>query len=228
MVTGDQRALGIPDTINCLPRFDGADDALLFCSGADADGPFRICRQHLDDAEPVFLTPEGADCLLPLTSDAAGHVLCARAVGPDLSWVRCGPDGFTELVPRAGSAGRPDLLGAWLGIAAPLSPDRRSWLYYDGGQNRICLYQTEERRLSRHRTGSIAACWLASDAIALATEEYLFSVNITTGMSPMLFNGQWIPCRYLPASHRLLLLGNDGPQRFSRRFSIVEVVFNPS
>jgi len=219
----EKRILGVPDAINCLPRFDGSDDALLFCAGDDPNGPFRVYRQTIRDDKPVSLTPKGMDCFLPLASDANGNVFCARAEGNHMNWVRCGPHGVTDVVQQCGPSDRPNLLQTWAGVSAPLSPDRRSWLFYDAARNSITAYHTTNQRIVRHRQGTITACWLADDAIALAQSDWIFVVNTTTGMSPQLLNGPWIPCRYVPATRRLLLLGKENV----RRFSIVEVVFKP-
>ncbi len=221
--TGQEHLLGVPDAVNCLPRFDGDDQTLLFCSGDDAHGPFRVFRQALGEPEPAALTPEGMDCVLPVLSDPPGKVLCARAEAGQLNWAWCSLEGSTDLAMQCGMSERPRLLETWAGITSPLSPDRRSFLAYDPQQERITACHVGDRRVARHRQGSIAACWLTSEAIALATSEWVFVVNTATGMSPGLFNGQWIPCRYVPAARRLLLLGKDS----ARRFSIVEVVFKP-
>ena len=220
---GKEQMLGVRDAINCLPRFCGDDHTLLFCSGPKATEPFRICRQSIGDAEPVPLTPEGADCVLPLLAEGTRNVLCARTEADHLNWVIGGPDGITDLVAECGSAERPAFLQTWGGICSPLSPDRQSFLFYDNTQNRIGIWHHKERRLLRHRPRSIAACWLTNDAIALATAEDVFAVNTVTGMSLTLFNGSWIPCRYIASEQRLILLGRDTRQRLS----IYEIVFRP-
>ena len=102
-----------------------------------------------------------------------------------------------------------------------LGSARQSGLFYDELQDRIGICQEFDRRVSRHRTGSIAACWLTDHAIATSNE--LFAVNTQTGMSPMLFNSQWIPARFVPATGQRLLLGKDKP----RRFAIIEITFKP-
>ena len=81
LATGHETPLGVPGAINCLPRFDGDDHSLLFCSGTTADGPFRIFRQTAGEGPPVALTPEGQFCLLPVLSEDAGRVICARRRG---------------------------------------------------------------------------------------------------------------------------------------------------
>lgn len=221
--TAEEHILGVPDAVNCLPRFDGDDKVLLFCSGSRAHGPFRIYRQTVGDPEPVALTPEGVDCVFPIASDADQNVLCARVEGDHLNWARCGPDGTTDLESRCGVSQRPALLQTWAGITSPLSPDRKSFLFYDMLQNRIRIFHVAEKRIAGQRTESIAACWLTHEAIALATTKWVFLVDTVTQISPVLFNGSWIPCRYVPATGRLLLLGQEN----ARRFSIVEVVSKP-
>jgi len=120
-------------------------------------------------------------------------------------------------------ADQPDLLQTWAGIANPLSPDGRSFLFYDAARNRIRAYHATDRRVVGHRLGSIAACWLGPETIALATADGVFLVDTASGRSPGLFNGSWIPCRYVPRTGRLLLLGRERVNRFS----IVEVLFRP-
>ena len=221
--TGEEVTLGVPEAINCLPRFDGNEGSVLYCSGETAAGPLRVYRQSVDGGEPVALTPEGMDCVYPIASDAAGNVLCARLSGDCLNWARCSLSGFTDLPSECGFAQRPNLLQTWAGIPAPLSPDGRSFLFYDTQQERIGAYHAVDNKVVMHRQNSIAACWLTSEAIALATPECAFIVNTVTGMSLQLFNGSWIPVRYVPARRRLLLLGREK----ARRFSIKEVVFTP-
>ncbi|MBP7934762.1 MAG: hypothetical protein KA354_08965 [Phycisphaerae bacterium] len=220
MASGKATILGLPGTVNCLPRFDVDDRTLLFCSGERAKGPFRVYRQTLD-AAPVALSPPGSDCLFPVTSEKTGRVLCARANTKYLHWATCDTDGITDLIPKCGLSGRPLLLQTWAGIASPLSPDRGAVLFFDTGQNRIAVLHAAQRLVRRHRSGSIAACWIDEQTIALATPEAVFVVNTTTGVSTSLFSGSWIPSRYVPSSRRLLLLG----QERAGRFSIWEVVF---
>lgn len=223
LVTGKQTILGVQGAINCLPRFGDDDRAILFCSGPGADGPFRICRQSIGDSSPTPLTPEGMDCLFPLAADSRGQVLCARVEGDGLCWTQAGLEAATDLLSDCGLGRRPDVLQTLAGIGSPLAPDGRSLLFYDARLNRISTYNTASRRAVRHRPASIAACWLSGEAIALATADGVFLVNTVTGLSPGLFNGAWIPRRYVPANRRLLLLGKDS----ARRFTVVEVTFKP-
>jgi len=223
LATGTEHRLGVSEAINCLPRFDATDDAVLFCSGPSVQSPFRVWRQIVGQTEPVALTPDGTDGVFPVVSDVSGKVFCAHVEGPHLNWALAGVDGFTEFAPRVGTSDRPSLLKTWFGITSPVSPHGPNWLFYDDLQDRVGVCYGAQKRVVRHRAGSIAACWLSDDAIALATADQLFAVNTRTGMSLMLFNGSWIPSRYAPATRRLLLLGQDSP----RRFSIVEVVFKP-
>ncbi len=222
LATGHRTRLGLPGAINCLPRFGPDDDTLIFCGGPTSAN-FRVFRQHVDEPEPVALTPPGAGYFLPLTTSAANQVWCARADGPELTWIAGRLENAQDLVPRWGTADRPDLLQTWAGIAAPLSPDGRSFLFYDAARNRITAYHAADQRVVRHRLGSIAACWLGPEAIALATADGVFLVDTRSGLSPGLFNGSWIPCRYVPRTGRLLLLGRER----ATRFSIVEVLFRP-
>ncbi len=129
-----------------------------------------------------------------------------------------------------GLSARPAMLQTWGGIASPLSPDRQAVLFYDTVQDRVCVLSVNERIVQRHRPRSIAGCWLDPQSIALATPDGVFVVNRTTGLSIPLFNGQWIPCRYVPTTRRLILLGrvaasHRSGQRAPRRFEIWEVVF---
>jgi hypothetical protein len=221
--TEEETVLGLPDAVNCLPRFDGNDQTLLFCAGPSTDGPFRVYRQAVAEATPTPLTPAGADCLLPVFSDGAAAVLCAQTEAEHLNWVRCGPRGTTEVAPQWSTPARPDLIQTWAGITAPLSPQRDALLFYDTARDRVCVLHVPERTVRRHRRGSIAACWIGDDAIALATPDGAFVVNATTGASVSIFNGRWIPSRFVPPENRLILLGYENPHRFA----IWEVVFKP-
>lgn len=223
LVAGKETLVGLADAVNCLPRFDGDDRTLLFCAGKRIDGPLRVYRQGLDDAEPTALTSDGADRVLPVLSATGGGVLCAEASGENLTWTQSTAAGGGALAPPWGLSARPAMLQTWAGVAAPLSPNRESLLFYDIKQDRICVLHLAERIVRRHRARSIAACWLDDRAIAVATPDGVFAVNTTTGLSLSLFSGQWIPCRYVPADRRLILLGRQTP----RRFAIWEVVFKP-
>lgn len=225
LVTGEVHRLGAAGQINCLPRFTTCDDeTVVFCVGKDPKGPFRVARQSLREATPVFVSPEGMDCLMPTQAGCGTQLLCARSAGERLNWATCSPDGTTDVGINVGSSRRPEVLTAWAGIADPLSPDGSSLMCYDPLQDRICIFHKTDRRIVRHRPGSIAACWLTENAVALATDRAVFAVNTATGFSPSLFDGIWIPARYVPAGRRLLLLGRDN----AARFSIVEVIFKTS
>jgi len=216
-----ETVLGLPDAVNCMPRFDRDDRTVLFSAAKSWPGPFRVYRQTVGQSDPIALTPEAFDCLLPLATDPAGEVLCAKVQPDQLSWVQCTPSSIIILASAVGLPERTMMPQVWAGIASPLSPDRTSMLFYDTLQNRLCVLDRREHRLSRHRPRSIAACWLSNRAIAVATAENVFAVNTETGLSPQLFDGQWIPCRYVPSTRRLILLGRHSP----RRFSIMEIEF---
>jgi len=222
LASGEQRRLGVAGAINCLARLSACDDeTVVFCTGKDPNGPFRVARQSLREFEPTLLTPEGMDCVQPIQPGCGGTLFCARAAGERLNLAICGPEGVADEAPDCGSSRQPEMLAAWAGIATPLGPDGRSLMFYDPLQDRICIYHASDRRVMRHRPGSIAGCWLTAEAIALATDRAVLTVNTITGLSPTLFDGTWIPAVYVPATRRLLLLGRDN----AVRFSIVEVVF---
>ncbi len=219
--TGKETLLGVKGQINCLPRFDGDDESVLFCAGPKVDGPFRIYRQRTGEAHPAALSPPGPDCFLPVASCRDGSVLCAQTEGEHLIWVKSHSSGTTRAVPQWGLSTRAAALQTWAGITTPLSPDRASVLFHDLAQERICALHIAEQVVRRHRPRSIAGCWLDSQSIALATADGVFAINATTGMSISLFSGQWIPCRYVPSTRRLILLGYQTP----RRFAVWEIVF---
>ncbi len=224
IASGEETVLGVPGAVNCLPRFDGDDRTLLFCSGASARGPFRVYRQTVGDADPVALTPAGADCLLPVTSNPDGRVLCARVEADHLNWVESGLGGLTDLIPQCGLAERPTLLQTWAGIAAPLSPDHQSVLFFDTDEQRIRVWHVAEGHVRGHWAGSIAACWLDDDVLAVVAEDRLLIVNTKGWILTTLSGSSWIPLRYVPTTRRLILLGKDKP----RRLSISEVTFTAS
>jgi hypothetical protein len=223
--SGQEYRLGVPGVINCWPRFSACDEeTVLFSTGGDPNGPFRVARQSVRDPKPTLLTPEGIDCVFPIQSDCTDSLLCARAAGDRLNWARCGPAGLVDLTTGYGTSRRPDLIATWAGIASPLAPGGKDVMFYEPLQDRICIYHASDKRVVRHRTGTIAGCWLSQDAVVLATDQAVFTVNTVTGLSPTLFDGTWIPACYVPAEHRLILLGKET----SARFSIVEVVFKPA
>lgn len=212
----DQRTrLGVVGAVNCLPRFDGDDGTLLFCSGPSSSGPFRVVRQRVGEAKPTPLTPMGMDCVLPIRSDADGRVLCARPTADALQWITADAIGITEQVTQAGSGRRPAWLNTWAGIASPLSPDRQSVLFFDTVQQRVRIWNVAERRVRGHRLGTIAGCWLSEDVVALAAENALLIVETTGGILMSMRGSSWIPRRYVPSARRLILLGREGASRFS-------------
>lgn len=219
LATGLQRRLGLPDAMNCLPRFDADDQTLLFCAAPSVDGPFRIYRQVVGESQPTAVSPEGADFVLPVKLGAADRVLCARAEGDRLNWVWAGRDATTAVAPAWGQSSRMEWLQIWAGIAAPVSPDRDAVLFYDCACDRVCVLHLAERTLRQHRPGSIAGCWLDRRTIALATQAGVFITDTQTGQSAQLLSGPWIPCRYVPGERRLILLG----QQTSQYFAIWEV-----
>jgi len=230
IASGEEHELGVEAARNCLPRFDGGDDVLLFCSSGRGDtlpvapgameGRFRVYRQGATDAAPTVLTPPDAECVLPVATDATG-VLCAAGRGAHYQWVRAGESEMSELTLPVSWSGRADCLLTWAGTADPLSPDGGTLLYYDVSQDRICALHLADRVLRQHRSGSIAACWMDAETLALATADGLYVVNAPTGASVPVFNGRWIPSRYVPEERRLVVLGGAAP----RRLSIWEVVF---
>ncbi|MCK4342890.1 MAG: hypothetical protein KAY37_14345, partial [Phycisphaerae bacterium] len=221
--SGEESILGVRGAINCLPRFDGDDRTLLFCSGESAAGPFRVYRQTIGEGEPVVLSPPGPDCVFPIASNGLDSVLCAQAEGEHLNWIKAGSAGMVTVAPEWGVSARPALLQTWAGVANPLSPDRAMVLFYDIVRERISVLHVAERIVRRHRRGSIASCWLEPQTIAIATPDGVFVVNTTTGASVSVFNGQWLPCRYVAPTRRLILLGRETP----RKFAIWELVFRP-
>lgn len=222
LTSGQRTPLGLGNAVNCLPRFGPDDDTVVFCAGP-TPAAFRVFRQRVGEPEPTALTPPGGNYSLPLAASTTDQVWCTRADGSELTWIAARPDNAQTLVSLWGTADQPDLLQTWAGIANPLSPDGRSFLFYDAARNRIRAYHATDRRVVGHRLGSIAACWLGPETIALATADGVFLVDTASGRSPGLFNGSWIPCRYVPRTGQLLLLGRERVNRFS----IVEVLFRP-
>jgi len=220
LTTGQQTVLGLAGAINCIPRFDNDDHTVLFCAAAKRDEPFRVYRQAVGQSKPTPLTPEGMDCLFPLLGDKNG-VLCARVEGDHLNWTRVESGGVKDIIQNCGLGQRPEILQTLAGITYPVSPDRQNFLFYDSAHNRICIYHQAHRLFRRHHPDSIAVCWLTNDAVALATNDRAFAVNTQTGMSLQLFNGLWIPCRYVPMTRTLFLLGKES----SNRLAVVEVKF---
>jgi hypothetical protein len=219
--SGTRTAMGQKGMINCLPRFDSDGQTILFCSAEKVNGPFRIYRQALDQKEPTAISPQGMDCLLPVLRQKDGRVICASSSDEQLRWITADSQGTSLLVDHCGNFDKPAVLATWAGISEPVSPDRQSILFYDSIQNRICIYHRDEKFVRNHRSDSIAACWLDDRAIALATAERVFLVSTQTGMSLELFNGAWIPGRYLTGERKLILFGREN----ARRFSIFEVQF---
>lgn len=221
LVRNEETVLGLPDAINCLPRFADNDQSVIFAAAKKWGQAFRVYRQDTHQRRPGALTPEGMDCVLPMPTDRADRVFCARRDPDQLAWALCGPQGVTTIGASIGSSSLQTVLQTWAGVPSPSSPGGRGILFYDTVQDRMSVLHLSEKRVLRHRTGSIAACWLADDAIALATSEALFAVNTETGLSPQLLNGSWLPVRYVPETRRLILFGKDRPGRFA----IVEITF---
>jgi hypothetical protein len=222
LISGTRTRLGQKGMINCLPRFAIDNRTILFCGAESVAGPFRIYRQSLGQAEPTQVSPPGMDCLLPVLQQDDGRVICASVQGDQLRWIAANPQGMMTLAESCGSADRSTMLQIWAGVIEPVSPDRQKFLFYDTIQSRMCVYHRPEKIVRFHRSDSIAACWLDDQAIALATADRVFLVNIQTGMSLELFNGAWIPGRYLGAERKLLLFGREN----SRRLSIMEIQFH--
>ncbi len=215
--------LGLAGAVNALPRFGGDDRTLIFCAGPEAEGPWRVYRQAVGE-EPVALSPEGADCVLPARLEPDGQVICAQVRGSEFNWVRARPNRIEPLVDRGGNGRRPALLQVWAGISSPVSPDGENLVFYDGLRQRLAVFHLKERVVRRHRPGSMAACWLTDQAIALATADGLFAVDTATVVSHPLLNGSWIPLQYVPSRRELILLGREGA---GARFSIVSLKFRP-
>ncbi len=222
--SGQADVLGAGPGVSCLPVFDGDDNTLLFCRGDSAADPFTVCRQAVGESQPQTLTPKGMDCLLPVRYEN-GNVICARTEGQHLDWVECSPATARELVPKCGGSQRPGVLQVMAGIPQPLAPDRKNFVFYDQNRDRVGVCQIGARTVRLHRAGSIAACWLGNDTLALATSEGLFAVNATSGVSLPLLSGSWLPMRYVPAAAKLYLLGKDNG---TSRLAIYELVFRPA
>ncbi len=223
LAAGQDTALGVDGTINCLPRFGLDDQTVIFCSAQQPSGPFRIYRQTVGD-QPIALSPEENDCVLPALMRDDGSVICARVEADHLNWIRCLDGHMVDLLREVGVADRPALLQTWAGINTPVSPDGRSLAFFDGLQNRIGVLYFDERIVRRHRPGTAAACFLDSHSLALATPEGLFAVDTETGVSISLMNGQWIPLAFIAEQNRLVLLGKEGS---GARFAIFEMIFRP-
>ncbi len=221
LADGTQCILGRKNAFNCLPRFGDDDQTILFCAAEQLTGPFRIFRQRIDENQPTVMSPEGLNCLLPVLQKSNGDVVCAVADGEQIKWMSVNVQGTTDINVTGGSSNKSSILQTWAGIGEPVSPSWNAFIFYDEFQNRICVYHFSERKVRKHRSESIAACWLDDQAIAIATSDRVFLVSTQTGMSLELFNGLWIPSRYLPIQKKLFLLGREN----SRRFSIVEVQF---
>ncbi|MBI4580673.1 MAG: hypothetical protein HY718_13275 [Planctomycetes bacterium] len=224
--SGGRDVLVDNDGVNCLPTFDGDDGTLLYCHGQTAWGPFEVRRQRVAEGRPVALTPRGMDCLLPVLSDGGRQVICGRVDGGRVDWALCTRESTTPILPRFSPAQRPVPLQAWAGISVPVSPDRRGFLFYDMSQDRVAVCHWADRAVRRHRSGSIAACWLANDAIALATADALFAVNVNSGVSISLLTGSWIPLRYVASTSKLYLLAKDGTS--ATRLAVYELAFRPA
>lgn len=222
LADGTRTRLGQKRMINCLPRFDSDGRAILYCAAEGVAGPFKIYHQNLDQTEPTPVSPEGMDCLLPVLYQNDGRVICASLQADQFRWIAASSQGMNILAESYGLADRSTLLQTWAGVIDPVSPDRQKFMFYDTVQSRICMYYQPEKIVRSHRNDSIAACWMDDQTITLATADRVFLVNTQTGMSLELFNGAWIPGRYLDSERKLILLGREN----SRRFSIMEIQFH--
>ena len=101
---------------------------------------------------------------------------------------------------------------------------RTSFLFYDASEGRIGVYDLASKRLARHRAGSMAACWIDQETLALATPDGLFVVNAYTGISLPLMSGAWVPTRFVPESRTLVVLGK-GPS--PTRLAVYTIAFDP-
>ena len=240
LASGQEHELGLPGAINCMPRFDGNDETVLFCAGEKAEGPFRVYRQALGETRPEPLTPKGMDCVLPLMSGEGGAVICAHPQGSEMVWVTADVNGVTTLTSQRGAPHRALLLQTWAGIAEPLSSDRDSFLFCEilnagptaRAEGRIAVYcfsQRWTRRIERDPDNpwagvelhSIAACWMDNDVVALATPENTFVHNTKNMVLTQVLNKPWIPARYIPTLRTLVLLGAE----MGGRLAIWEVRF---
>lgn len=228
---GYERPIGIPGKINVMPAFHRHGRAVLFCVGDRVEGPWRIYRQEPDQTEPIPVSPQGMDAVLPVM--AAGELessVFGVVSGGKLSWARLQGDSVSILADNVAPGSRQHLLLPFACIPEPVSDRGHAFAFYDATSNRVLVCSTEEGRFNRHRPRSIGACWLGPEAIALATvggsnvrgePDYLFAVQTETGVSLPILNGRWLPARYVPRERRLLLLGEENP----RQLSVVELVF---
>jgi hypothetical protein len=213
--------LGVPERVNILPRFARDGQSVIFCSADASNSTFRVCRQRPGEA-PVAISPAGQDCVLPALLRDDGWVVCGQIEGGQLNWVQARPERVVQIAADSGS--NAGLLQTWAGIGEPLAPDGSGLLYYDPRQNRIAVLDIHAGLVRLHRPGSIAACWMTPRAIALATPDNLFCVDVHTGVSIPLMSGAWIPARYLAHENRLVLFGKEGS---ASRLSIFSMNFRP-
>jgi hypothetical protein len=221
--THREQKLGVAGHVNCMPRFAVDERTVIFCSAAAYGEPLRIYRQS-EGGQPVALSPEGQDCVLPVLLRDDGSAVCGVLESDLLSWATAHPDRLDQIAPQSSVGTRPEFLNTWAGVPDPISPDLRTLLFYDARQSRIAALDLAARIVRRHRTGSIAACWMTERAVALATPDNLFCVDAETGVSLPLMNGPWIPARYMRDENRLILMGRE---RAAARLSLYAMNFRP-
>lgn len=224
MHTGRQTSMGLPQGAHCLPRFDTDSRTVLFCRAKSVDAPFRVYRQILDETEPVPMSPEGMECILPLRTGQGGAVLCAKVDADQLHWVWANPTGTQAIGAAWGGSGRMEALQAWAGVSQPISADGTAVLFYDSGRDRMSVLHLNERVLRQHRPASIAGCWVDAHTIVLATPAAIFLTDVATGQSVQLLSGTWIPGQFTPADSRLILLGRESQSSFA----VWEIVSKPT
>jgi len=213
--TGQETRLGRDEAINCLPRFDGDDDTLLFCAGADPRGPFRIYRQHVADPAPKPLSPDNTDCVLPIRSDFGESTLCLKTDATGVIWAQASPDGVRPMSSPYEVPNRVGLVRFTAGITEPLAPDGKRLLYFNPARETITVWQIGLGEVQPPLPNSMAACWLDADTLALANAEVLLLVSAHTPGILTSLNGAWIPCRYVPEARRLILLGKHSDRRLA-------------
>ncbi|MEP0843652.1 MAG: hypothetical protein HRF43_13190, partial [Phycisphaerae bacterium] len=225
--SGDETLLGLAEAVHCQPRFDGDDRTLLFSAGPAGRGPFRVYRQRVGEGPPAPLTPEGRDCFLPLLVDDRGGVICASNLQGPPRWVRATLEGATDLTTAISGEGPEAVIGVCAGVAEPVSPDRRTFAYYDAVEGRVAVCDFAGRRTARHIRGSIAACWIDPRILAVATPDNLFAVDAFSGVRVALMSGAWVPARFVPASRTLIAFGLRGKGAAPTRLTIYRMVLEP-
>lgn len=222
MADGSHTRMGLPGAINCQPRFAGDDTTLLFCAGPTV-GELAVYRQAVG-GDPERLTPQQGPFYFPLIADGR-QVVCGQIAGDTLQLAQADTAGSTPLFEQVHSAALPSLPTFLAGIGDPLSPDGQFILFYNDLRSRVGVGRLKSGRVFYHRSGSMAACWLDGENIALVTTDYLFAIQADTGISLTLMNGAWLPRRYVERERRLILLGRDEKAR--DRLTVWELVFDP-